>query len=81
MDISEDTFAAVILTYKAVYYYTRQPDQTWVDALNSKPARVGIGSFKNAEAIAFSDDKREVIVTGEAKHSKLLRIDFNGVTQ
>ena len=81
MDISEDTFAAVILTYEAVYYYSRLPDQTWVDALNSKPARVGIGSFKNAEAIAFSDDKREVIVTGEAKHSKLLRIDFNGVTQ
>lgn len=81
MDISEDTFAAVILTYEAVYYYTRLPDQTWLDALNSKPARVGIGSFKNAEAIAFSDDKREVIVTGEAKHSKLLRIDFNGVTQ
>jgi hypothetical protein len=81
MDISEDTFAAVILTYEAVYYYNRLPDQTWIDALNGEPARVGIGSLKNAEAIAFSDDKRQVVVTGEAKRSKLLRIDFNGVTQ
>jgi len=81
MDISEDNLAAVILTYEAVYYYARQPDQTWIEALNGRPARIGIGSFKNAEAIAFSDDKREVVVTGEAKHSKLLRIDFNGVTQ
>ena len=43
MDISADTLAAVILTYEAVYYYSRLPDQAWIDALNSKPARVSIG--------------------------------------
>ena len=77
MDISADHLAAVILTYRAVYYYTRQPDQDWFDALNQKPGRVSIGNFRNAEAIAFANDKRSVVVTGENRHSRLLLINFD----
>jgi hypothetical protein len=76
MDISEDNLAAVILTYRAVYYYERQPGQDWFDALNSKPRRVSIGNLRNAEAVAFGDDGRNVVVTGESKHSPILLIDF-----
>ena len=79
MDISADNLAAVILTYRAVYYYQRQPDQEWLVALNSKPARISLGNFKNAESIAFGDDRRTVFVTGENKHSRLLRIDLNSI--
>ncbi len=83
MDFSEDNLAAVILTYGDVYYYRRQPQQSWFEALNSRPLRrVSLGNFENAEAIAFghSDDDsgRIVFVTGENKHSRLLRIDFGG---
>ena len=56
--------------------YQRQPGQDWFDALNTRPTRVGIGSFKNAEAVAFGNERRAVIVTGEARHSPLLLIDF-----
>lgn len=77
MDISGDNLAAVILTYRAVYYYTRQADQDWFDALNTRPRRVSLGNFRNAEAIAFGDDSRRVIVTGENRHSPILLIDFN----
>jgi hypothetical protein len=77
MDISADNRAAVILTYRAVYLYERQPDQDWFDALNSKPRRVSIGNMRNAEAVAFGDDSRRVVVTGENKHSWILLIDFN----
>jgi len=76
-DISADNRAAVILTYRAVYYYERQSDQDWFDALNTRPVRVGLGNFKNAEAIAFGDDGRRVVITGENKHSPLLLIDFD----
>ncbi len=79
MDISADNLAAVILTYRFAYYYQRQPDQDWYDALNNRPARVSLGNFKNAESIAFGDDNRTVFVTGENKNSRLLRIDFNEV--
>jgi hypothetical protein len=77
MDISADNLAAVILTYRAVYYFTRQPGQDWFDALNTRPRRVSLGNFRNAEAIAFGNDTRMVVVTGENKHSRLLLIDFN----
>ena len=77
MDISADNLAAVILTYSAVYYYERQPGQGWFDALNTRPRRVSIGNFRNAEAIAFGDDGRNVVVTGENKHSPILLIDFD----
>jgi len=77
MDISADNLAAVILTYRAVYFYSRQPGQDWFDALNQKPRRVSIGNFRNAEAIAFANDKRSVIVTGENRHSRLLLINFD----
>jgi hypothetical protein len=80
MDISADNLAAIILTYRAVYYYQRKPGQSWLEALNTKPARVSLGNFKNAEAVAFGDDKRTVFVTGENKNSRLLRIDFSGET-
>jgi hypothetical protein len=79
MDISADNRAAVILTYREVYYYERQAGQEWQEALNTKPVRVSLGNFENAEAIAFGDENRTVFVTGENTHSRLLRIDFNGV--
>ncbi|MBT8092115.1 MAG: hypothetical protein KJN77_03695 [Gammaproteobacteria bacterium] len=77
MDISADNLAAVILTYRAVYFFERAPEQDWFDALNTVPRRVSIGNFQNAEAIAFGDDRRTVVVTGENKHSLILAIDFN----
>jgi len=76
MDISADNAAAVILTYRAVYYFLRRPGQDWFDALNTQPIRVGLGNFRNAEAVAFADDKRTVIVTGENRNSLLLRVDL-----
>ncbi len=79
MDISADSLAAVILTYGAVYYYRREARQDWLEALNSAAVRVDLGNFENAEAISFADDNTTVFVTGENKHSRLLRIDFSGV--
>ena len=76
-DISADGRAAVILTYRAVYYFLRRPGQDWLDALNTKPVRIGLGNFGNAEAVAFADDNRTVMVTGENKHSLLLRVDLD----
>jgi endonuclease/exonuclease/phosphatase family metal-dependent hydrolase len=77
MDISQDNRAAVIMTYRAVYYYLRKPGQDWFDALNAKPVRIGLGNFKDAEAVAFGDDARTVYVTGEGRHPRLLRIDLS----
>lgn len=76
MDISADNRAAVIMTYRAVYYYLRRDGQDWFDALNSQPIRIGLGNFQNAEAVAFGDDRHTVYVTGEHRNSLLLRVDL-----
>ncbi len=77
MDISADNRAAVILTYRAVYYYLRREGQEWFDALNTRPIRIGLGNFRNAEAVAFGDDRRTVYVTGEDVNARLLRVDLD----
>ena len=77
MDISADNRAAVIMTYRAVYYYLRRDGQDWFDALNTKPIRIGLGNFRNAEAVAFGDDRRTVYVTGEDVNARLLRVDLD----
>ena len=80
MDISQDNLAAVILTYRAAYYYERQVGQDWLAALNTTPVRISLGNFQNAEAVAFGDHDRTIVVTGENKHSLILSVDMNGVT-
>ena len=77
MDISADNRAAVIMTYSAVYYYLRKEGQDWFDALNTKPVRISLGNFQNAEAVAFADDRRTVMVTGENRNALLLRVDLD----
>jgi len=77
MDISADNRAAVIMTYRAVYYYLRKEGQDWFDALNTKPVRISLGNFQNAEAVAFADDRRTVMVTGENRNALLLRVDLD----
>ncbi len=78
MDIAAGGKAAVILTYRHVYYYRRQDGQDWSEALNSAPARISLGNFENAESVSFGDDEWTVYVTGEDKHARLLRLDFSG---
>jgi len=81
MDISADNAAAVVLTYRAVYYFLRRPGQSWFDALNTQPIRISLGNFRNAEAVAFADDNRTVMVTGENKNSLLLRVNLDRPTE
>lgn len=81
MDIAADNRAAVIITYRTLYYFERQAEQSWLDALNSAPVTVSLGNFKNAESVAFMDDGRNVMVTGENKHSRILTIDLSGVAK
>jgi len=77
LDISADGRAAVVLTYRAIYYFLRRPGQDWLEALNTKPIRVSLGNFRNAEAVAFANDNRTVVVTGESKNSLLLRVNLD----
>jgi len=81
MDFSVTGDRALILTYAGVNLYTRDSDQSWLDALSGRPLGLSLGNIKNAESIAFAPDGDSAFVTVEKKHAALLRIDLSGVTQ
>lgn len=78
MDIAADNLAALILTYRAVYVYERDVDDSWFAALSRRPLVIPLGGYREAEAAAFGADGTSVFVTVEQQHAPLLRIDLNG---
>lgn len=78
MDIARDGSALVVLTYRAVYYYSRIEGESWSSALERSPLAFDISNIRNAEAIAFSPDGRSLFVTVEKRHAPLIRIDLLG---
>lgn len=78
MDISRDGSAMAVLTYGAIYYYQRETDEPWPQALARPPLAFNLRNVRDAEAIAFSPDGRTLFVTVEKKHAPLLRIEFLG---
>jgi hypothetical protein len=76
MDIAPDGRSLLILTYAGVNYYSRTPGQTWPEALQGQAMHLGIGKYKNAEAITYSIDGTAAIVTVEKKHAPILHIEL-----
>jgi hypothetical protein len=74
LDIARDGSAAVILTYRAVYYFERSKGEAWIDALGTPASVVDLGGIREAEAVAFIDDGRSLLFTVEAPHAPLYRI-------
>ncbi len=80
MDIAADNLSALIMTYRAVYVYERNVDDTWFAALSRRPLVIGLRGYREAEAAVFSADSESIFVTVEQRHAPLLRIDLNGAT-
>ncbi|MCH8117539.1 MAG: hypothetical protein IIA78_05395 [Proteobacteria bacterium] len=80
MDIAADNLSVLVLTYRAVYVYLRNVDETWFAALSRQPLVIGLGDYREAEAAAFGADGTSIFVTVEQQHAPLLRIDLNGET-
>ncbi len=80
MDIAADNLAALIMTYRAVYVYRRNVDDTWFAALSRRPLVIDLRGYREAEAAVFSADSESIFVTVEQRHAPLLRIDLNGAT-
>jgi hypothetical protein len=78
MDLSPDGRLAVVLTYRAVYLYHLDPGRSLYESLSGQAYGFGLGNFRNAESVAFSQDSNSIFVTLEGRHAPLLRIDING---
>ena len=74
IDFSSAGDAAVILTYKAVYYFSRKEGQEWLAALRSAPQRFVLGEYRTAESVAFDNAGEHLYVTTEKRNAPLMRL-------
>ncbi len=77
IDFSAAGDAAVILTYSAVYYFSRRDQQSWLSALQSTPLRFDLGAFREAESVVFDNTGENIYVTTEKRGAPLLRLRLN----
>ena len=76
MDISADGSKAAILTYPAVYVFARHNGESWIAAMQREPVRLDMGSFREAEAVAFNRDGSSLFITTEGRNPPLVRFDL-----
>jgi hypothetical protein len=77
MDISADGRLAAVITYRSLYLFSRDGDESWAQAFREKPLefRGPPGSYE--EAVGFSPDQDSVIVTTERLPAPMYRFDLN----
>ncbi len=76
MDISTDGSEMVIITYRSLYRYRRDPGEDWLSTLQKKPQEVvGPPAVQN-EAVGYSTDGRAIYVTTEKLPAPVYRIEF-----
>jgi hypothetical protein len=76
MDFAADGRSALVLTYGGVYYYARDEQQSWPQALTGTALQLGLGTIKSAEAIALDADGLAAFLTVEKRRAPLFRIDL-----
>ena len=77
LDISSDGSEAVIITYRSIYRFKRNPDEDWLSAFQRKPIEVVGPPAPQNEAIAYSADGQFIYVTTEKIPAPVFRIRFN----
>ena len=75
-DISADGSYAVVITYRSLYRFRREPGEDMITVLRRKPEEVvGPPSIQN-EAISFSADGKSIYVTTEKRPADVFRFEF-----
>jgi len=65
MDISEDGLLAAVITYRSLYLFSREPEESWIEAFNRKPREFPGPPGIYEEAVTIDDDTVNVHVTTE----------------
>lgn len=77
MDFDADARRAAVVTLTRAYVYTRAEGESWVQAFARPPASYAVPDDPQIEAIAWSADGRELLLTseGEPTPAARLRVD------
>lgn len=77
MDISPDGLEAVVITYRSLYRFKRNPGEDWLAAMQRKPDELIGPPAPQNEAVAYSTDGQDIFVTSEKIPAPMFRIKFN----
>ena len=77
MDIASDGLMAVILTYDALYLFSRTPGEDWIGILRGRPVIMPIPRLYQAEALCFGVNGNRLYLTSEKGSAPLYGIDIN----
>jgi len=76
MDISPDGRLAAVITYRSLYLFRREAEESWVEAFQREPQEfIGPPGLYD-EAVSFSEDGKSVYVTSERRPAPLSRLDL-----
>ena len=76
MDISADSRLAAVLTYRSLYVFKRENDETWAEAFQREPTEYIGPPGVHDEAVTFSHDQKSIYVTTERRPAPLYRLDL-----
>lgn len=76
MDISPNGRMAAVITYRSLYLFQRQGQESWLEAFQRQPDEYIGPPGNHDEAVAFSLDGRSVFVTTERRPAPLYRLDL-----
>ena len=76
MDISADGRLAAVLTYRSLYFFKREGDESWAEAFQREPTEYIGPPGVHDEAVTFSHDQKSIYVTTERRPAPLYRLDL-----
>jgi hypothetical protein len=76
MDISTDGRTAAVLTYRSLYIFWREDNETWIEAFQRHPEEFEGPPGYYDEAVTFGHEPGSVFVTTERRPAPISRLDY-----
>ncbi|MEM8981492.1 MAG: hypothetical protein AAGC71_00605 [Pseudomonadota bacterium] len=74
MSFSSTGDRAVVVTNWRAFVFSREPDQSWGDALNGSATVLPMPPVKRAESVCFDSPETGLITTFEGRHAPVFRL-------
>lgn len=76
MDISADGTMAAVITYRSLYLFQRNGEESWAEAFQRPPVEYTGPPGLHDEAVGFSHDQKSIYVTTERRPAPIHRLDY-----
>jgi hypothetical protein len=76
MDISADGRQAAVITYRSLYLWKREENESWIEAFQRQPVEYLGPPGLYEEAVSFSEDQKSIYVTSERRPAPLSKLDL-----